>query len=113
METFQTGHMNDESITLNLDVSFYNREAILNTAYYFTDQCYISLESYNDKTAKVVFSHKDKENVDLNLVIKDFSNKLIDQQLRHSIAKETDEIKKLIIKEAFAPLENVPESNNS
>lgn len=113
MEEFKVENLGDGSVIIELDINFYSREAILETSYYFLDKCYVNLKSYGDGIAKVIFSPKDTEGSDLSLIVKDFSNKLIDQQLRFKINQETKDIKKLIVKEAFAPLENMPESDNS
>jgi len=110
MDAVNLEYTSGGEIKLNLDVELYSRDAILNTAYLFTHKCYINLQSYEKKVAVVVFSQKDDQNCELKLVIKDFLNELIDQQLRVRIHNETKDIKKMIISEAFAPLENIPES---
>jgi len=110
MDTDNLEYLPDGKIKLDLDVSFYSRDAILSTAYLFTDKCYINLLSYGDKIAQLVFLRKKQNDNNLELLINDFLNELIDQQLRYRIDCETKDIKKIIIAEAFAPLENIPES---
>ena len=112
MDTGNLEYLPDGEIKLDLDVKLYSRDAILNTAYRFTDKCYVNLQSYGDKTAQVVFSPKNDKNKELKVLVKDFLNELIDQQLRVRIWDETQEIREQIIKEAFAPLEQVPKPNN-
>lgn len=102
--------ISEEHIRLNLDVSLYSRDAILSTAYIFTDRCYIHLLSYGDKVAQLDFLRKKDDKHDLELLINDFLNQLIDQQLRVRIHNETKDIKKMIVAEAFAPLENISKS---
>lgn len=101
--------ISEEHIRLNLDVNLYSRDAILSTAYLFTDKCHINFLSYGDRIAQLDFMQKNHDNYELELVVKDFLNELIDQQLRVRIHNETKDIKKMIISEAFAPLENIPE----
>ncbi|MBW8039509.1 MAG: His-Xaa-Ser system protein HxsD [Planctomycetes bacterium] len=110
MDSNNIEYMNDGSINLNLDVKLYSRDAILNTTYRFTHKCYINLQKYEEKTALIVFSQKNENNRDIELLVKEFLNELIDQQLRVDINNETKDIRKMIISEAFAPLENINES---
>ena len=97
---------------IDLDVHLYSRDAILNTAYLFTNKCHVDLRSYGDKTAEVIFTQKPNSELEIEVIAKDFLNELIDQQLRVNIDQETKAIKELIIKEAFAPLDIIKEVNN-
>lgn len=97
---------------IELDVHLYSRDAILNTAYLFTNKCHIDLRSYGDTTAEVIFTLKPNSELELDTIAKDFLNELIDQQLRVNIGQETKVIKELIVKEAFAPLDTMKEVNN-
>ena len=110
MDVDNLEYMPDGTIKLNLDVGLYSRDAILSTAYLFTDKCYINLQSYGQKVAQVFFSQKSNKNRELELLVKEFLNELVDQQLRVRIRNETKGIQKMIVVEAFAPLENIPES---
>lgn len=110
MDSNNIEYMNDGSIHLKLDVKLYSRDAILHTTYCFTHKSYINLQKYEEKTALIVFSQKNDNNCDLKLLVKEFLNELIDQQIRVDINNETKDIRKMIISEAFAPLENIPES---
>ena len=104
-------HISGQSIKLDVSTQFYSRDAILEAMYRFTERCYIDLSPKGEKTVQVHFIPK-HEGIDLNTIAKDFLNELIDQQLRHRIRCETEEIQKTIIKEAFAPLDNVPKLNH-
>ena len=105
-------YSSDETINLSLDVGLYSRDAILNTAYLFTNKCHVDLRSYGDKTAEVIFTQKPNSELELDTIAKDFLNELIEQQLRVNIDKETKAIKELIVKEAFAPLDTMKEVKN-
>ena len=67
------------------------------------------MQSYGEELAVVIFSHKINNDYEIELIIKDFLNELIDQQLRVQINNDTKDIKEKIIAEAFAPLENISE----
>ena len=96
----------DGRYRLNLDVTIYSREAIVKTAYLFTNKCHINFHSYSDKTAIIDFSPKNEDGC-LKTMLQDFLNELLDQQLRVYIHNETKNINEMIVREAFAPLESV------
>lgn len=100
-----------EGIKMNVSTEFYSRDAILEAMYRFTEKCYIDVSAKGEKTVQVHFIPK-QEGIELNTIAKDFLNELIDQQLRYRIRCETQGIQERIIREAFAPLENVPKSDN-
>ena len=98
-------------IKLEVSAEFYSRDAIIEASYRFTDRCYINLVAADKKIVEIHILTK-QQGIKLDIVAKDFLNELIDQQLRHRIRCETEEIQKTIIKEAFAPLDNVPKLNH-
>lgn len=104
-------HLPNGGVKLDVSIELYSRDAILEAMYRFTERCYIDISPKGEKSVQVHFIPK-REGIDLNTIAKDFLNELIDQQLRHRIRCETEEIQKTIIKEAFAPLDNVPKLNH-
>ena len=96
----------DGSYLLTLDGQVYCTEAVLNTAYLFTHRAHITVETNDDSciVARIFLSDSDSNIKDIT---QDFLRELVDQQLRASIWKETAELKKAIITEAFAPLEDI------
>ncbi|HUW19430.1 MAG TPA: His-Xaa-Ser system protein HxsD [Sedimentisphaerales bacterium] len=104
-------HMPNGKVKVSLDVGLYSRDAILSTAYRFTHKCFINLLSYGVEIAHVEFSNKNDDKSDLTVLVNEFLNELIDQQLRFRINSETKDIQRAIVKEAFAPLENIPGSD--
>jgi His-Xaa-Ser system protein HxsD len=99
---------NDNAVTLLADLRVYSTDAITNTAYLFTDLCHIAMDPVNSQTIAIRLSAK-TAGVVLEQTAKEFENELIDQQLRLRLRRETEEIRKMIISEAFAPLESVPD----
>ena len=97
-------HNTDGSITLSVDLSIYCQDAVKSTAYLFTDRCYITVEMGQDGKALVRLSGK-TPSTDVEVLAKEFMNALIDEELRARLRRETGEIQRLIVSEAFAPLE--------
>ncbi len=95
----------DHNIFLKISKSIYDRQAILKTAYAFTDTCHIHVDSFDADNYAVYFSGKNDNN-DLESIIKEFCNELIDQQIRHDLNDNNKAIKELIIKKAFFPFLN-------
>jgi His-Xaa-Ser system protein HxsD len=89
---------------LTVDLSLYCREAILETAYLFTGKYHVNVTTTDEKTATVRFVPK-IPGLRQGDVAQDFMNELIDQQLRVRLRRETADIQRMIIAEAFAPLE--------
>ena len=98
-------------IKLEVSAEFYSRAAIIEASYRFTDRCYVNLVAADKRIVEIRILPK-QDGMNLDILAKDFLNELIDQQLRHRIRCETEEIQKTIIKEAFEPLDNVPKINH-
>ena len=96
----------DGSATLFLASTLYSQGAVLSTGYLFTDRCYVSLDQGQDGNLTVQIRLKDAS-AELGPVIDEFMNALLDQELRSRLAKETDDIQRMIVSEAFSPLDDV------
>ena len=94
----------DGTYSLCLDTNIYSNEAILKTVHLFLHKCHVNFSEYGEANARVEFSSDDK-GMEIEGVIKDFLSELVDQQLRFVVRRDTQDIHKLIISEAFAPLE--------
>lgn len=92
----------DGRLLLRVDKNIYQHETILSTAYKFTDNCYIHIDSIDSNYYGVYFTPK-LPNVDLTSQINAFCNELIDQQIRFNLDKTNKSIKELIIRKAFFP----------
>ena len=103
MEPIQ--RLENGQILLRVDKNIHNHEAILSTAYKFTNDCHIQIISQDSNYYGVYFSPKNP-NIDLYSQVNDFCNELIDQQLRYDLDKSNKSIKELIIKKAFFPFQD-------
>lgn len=92
-----------------VDASIYSKEAILETCYRLNKRYSVILEKYDSANAEILISNYDSDEC-LTSIIDEFAKELVDQQIRHQINKETLDIRKMIVAEAFSPLEG---TNNS
>jgi His-Xaa-Ser system protein HxsD len=86
------------SITVGLDV--YTLDAVLRACHAFTARCYVFVRMGEGQTAIVDFAARD-EGAALMNIAGDFSNALLDYQLRAAIAAETQSIREILVAQAF------------
>ena len=89
-------------LLLTVNNMLYEKEAILNTSYKYTDKCFINIEVL-DLITEIYFQIKD-ENLNLENIAMDFGNELIDQQIRLNIGREFKTIREELVKKAFSTI---------
>ncbi len=92
---------------VELKKQFYEREAIFAAAYKFTNLCSILIEPIDDYTVGVYFKPLKEKDVDLSEIAGAFCNEVIDQQVRLDLEKKYGNIRDLIVRQAFAPVQNL------
>ena len=85
-----------------VDMSLYSKESIVAACYKFTGCFYVHQQSMNNNV-EVVFETKDGNAV-TDVVVKQFCNELIDQQVRYNTNQQFGHIRNLIVEEAFKPV---------
>jgi His-Xaa-Ser system protein HxsD len=90
-------------IVVVIDTAIYERAAVMKTAYWQTNQCYVFIAKGNaPDTLKIEFRAKDPTQADgLEPFARDFCNRLLDQQVRELVATETGEIRDALVRKAF------------
>jgi His-Xaa-Ser system protein HxsD len=96
----------DNCLIFEISTEIYQKEAILFTAHKFIDRCCVDIEPLSEKSIKVLFRQKNKD-FQLDTVDIEFSNELLDQQVRLDVEKSYGNIRDLIVKQAFQPVENI------
>lgn len=72
-------------------------------AYKFTHHASILLEEPQEGEVSIRFSFDDKKSVsEKQKIVHDFCNEVLDQDLRESIAEETEATRNLILAQAFS-----------
>jgi His-Xaa-Ser system protein HxsD len=95
--------MDGQRVAIALDTSIYAKEAILRAAYKYTDHSYVFLATDDETPGSIIVILTPKDNDHpLTKLIGDFSNELIDQQLRYTLQQEFGPIQTLITAQAFS-----------
>lgn len=94
----------DNKLKINISLEIYSQDAINQAIYSFTNRCYVFQEPIDNRTIAVIFEPKGEKPVQLNVLVKEFCNELIDQQIRISVNKQFSHIRDEIVKKAFAPI---------
>lgn len=92
----------DNKLLLTIPNNLYEKEAILNASYKFTDKCYINIEPISELTE--IYFQKKSENVDLENIALTFGNELIDQQVRLITGREFKSVREALVKKAFSSI---------
>ena len=91
------------SIRLQFDMRIYSVDAILRTAYKFTDAYYVWLEREAHSTEScLVFIRAKRATASMESVSGEFSNELIDQRLRERLEQQFGQLRTLITAQAFS-----------
>ena len=107
--------IHDDVLSIDLEENVYSRDAVLRTAYWFTDRCYLYIARPSPGSLRVQFKLKSQKSdpavETLEEVAGEFLNSLLDHQLRRDIEAETGQIRELLVTKAFAEagvLEDIP-----
>ncbi len=100
--------LEDGRILIKLNKSIYEKEAVMAAAYKMTNSCFIIVKPLKDNQFGVYFEPKDNQNEDeLRAIAKNYCNEVLDQQTRLDVEKQYGNIRALLIKQAFSPIENI------
>lgn len=91
-----------DKLLLTVKNDMYEKEAILNASYKFTDKCFINIEPIGTLTE--IYFHSKNENIDIENIALNFGNELIDQQVRLSTGREFKVIREELVKKAFSSI---------
>lgn len=99
---FPITNLNNDIFQVNVDLALYAKESIAAVCYKFTDRFYVHQQT-DGETVVIVFESKDG-NIVSEVVVKEFCNELIDQQVRFNTNQQFGHIRDLIVEEAFKPV---------
>jgi His-Xaa-Ser system protein HxsD len=95
-------------IELHINKNLYEKEAVIAAAYSLSGCCVIKIEPQSSEIFKITLEPLvSSKNEDFTEVSHRFMNELNDQQLRLDLERRYGPIRELIVKHAFAPLENL------
>lgn len=99
---FPINAIDNDKFQVIVDMSLYAREALVGACYKFTDLFYVHQQTVGDNV-EVVFESKACNTV-TDVIVKQFCNELIDQQVRYNMNLQFGHIRDLIVEEAFKPV---------
>jgi len=89
-------------LLLTVHSSLYEKDAILNASYNYTDKCYINIEPVGPLT-EIYFQRKN-DLIKLEDIALDFGNSLIDHQVRLNVGREFKVIRETLVNKAFSSI---------
>ena len=88
-------------IVLCFDAQVYRLAAVKKAAYRFGDRCFAEILANVDGRIEVRLTPKSNTSA-LDLLEGEFRNEVLDQDLRESVAEETERVRNLLLAQAFS-----------
>ncbi|MBD3843782.1 MAG: His-Xaa-Ser system protein HxsD [Campylobacterales bacterium] len=88
-----------KTITITLDFSIYSKKTLFRTCYKFTDKAFVYIK-LDDNTYKVFLTSKN-DTIEATKLIEEFTNELLDQELRELVLEDTKKIRDTIVTRAL------------
>ena len=99
-------NLNGNTLVIEIAERIFKKDAVLLACHKFMDKYHIQVEKKSDEVITVFLTPK-QGNIDVDSVTSNFSNELLDQQVRLDTEKSCGNIRDLIVKQAFQPIENI------
>jgi His-Xaa-Ser system protein HxsD len=91
------------SVALEVDRELFSMDAVLRTAYKFTDRAHVFIQTHDTRPDRWLVVIRSKSNDHQGEALSgDFSNELIDQRLRERLEQQFGDVRTLIVAQAFA-----------
>lgn len=99
---FPVTELENDKFQVVVDIALYAKEVLVAACYKFTDRFYIHQQTDGENIV-VMFESKEGDTV-TEVIVKQFCNELIDQQVRFNTNQQFGHIRDLIVEEAFKPV---------
>ena len=99
---FPVTELDKNKFQVLVDMAIYAKESLVAACYKFTDRFYIHQQTSGDNVI-TIFEAKDGNDIS-DVIVKQFCNELIDQQVRFNTNQQFGHIRNLIVEEAFKPV---------
>lgn len=102
---FQNKIEDSNLYTLNLAKEYFEKEPIMQAIHEYSDKFFVTMKPLDSKFVSVTFTVKDREEntIDIDL-IENFSNRVIDYQIRNDLEKKYGHIRDVIVDYAYSPV---------
>lgn len=102
---FQNTIENVSLYTLNLSKEYFEKEPIMQAIHEYSNEFFVSMKPLDDKFVSITFKEKNKNDDTSNLdLIENFSNRVIDYQIRNDLEKKYGHIRDTIVNYAYSPV---------
>ena len=91
----------DESATFTVHKALYPADVLFGTAFAFLDRCYVHLDVADKDRTLVELTVKPGHTVKAGDIAGEFKNELVTQALRLKLAKQTEEVRTMIVGRAI------------
>ena len=99
---FPVTELENDKFQVVVNMALYAKEAIVAACYKFTDRFFVHQQT-SENNVIVTFETKDGNDIS-DVIVKQFCNELIDQQVRFNTNQQFGHIRDLIVEEAFKPV---------
>lgn len=99
---FPVTELDKNKFQVIVDMAIYAKGSLVAACYKFTDRFYIHQQT-SGKNVIAIFEAKDGNEIS-DVIVKQFCNELIDQQVRFNTNQQFGHIRDLIVEEAFKPV---------
>lgn len=94
-------------ITIKLFKEYYHRDAVLKTAHQFVETCGAVVAPAGDYHVEVTLHLKNDMKDSLLDIAHDFSNQVLDQQIREDLNRQNGKLREIIYQHAFNPIKDL------
>ena len=91
---------------VKLKKAFYEQEAVMQASYKFTNACFIKIDAVEEGYVGIWFKAKPQVNIDPELLLCEYCNEVLDQQVRLDLEKQYGKLRDTIYQFAFAPIKD-------
>lgn len=99
---FPVTKLDNDKFQVVVDMALYAKEALVAACYKFTHRYYVHQQTSGNNII-ATFESKDGNDIS-DVIVKQFCNELIDQQVRFNTNQQFGHIRDLIVEEAFKPV---------
>lgn len=91
---------------VKLRKAYYEQEAVMQASYKFTNACFIKIDAVEEGYVGIWFKAKPQLTINPELLLCEFCNEVLDQQVRLDLEKRYGTIRDTIYQFAFSPLKD-------
>lgn len=95
---------------VKLKKAFYEQEAVMQASYKFTEHCFVKIDALEEGYVGVWFKSKPETHINPELLLCEYCNEVLDQQVRLDLEKQYGSIRNTLYNFAFMPIKDRIES---